>query len=130
VTQASEEAVALIERFQLNAFEPINNPADKDLLRRLVDRYLRECSREALERAEKAEREARGWADIAKAAAARVHALESAPAALTAVGMAMDALESDASVEQRRAAWDLLRDAFYPLVTIATDGQAPIPGEK
>jgi len=51
--QATAEARVLIERFQTNAFEPIKHHADKDLLFRLVDRYLRERERLALERAAK-----------------------------------------------------------------------------
>lgn len=50
------------------------------------------------------------------AAAARVP--DTPPPSVTqgaAVAAAMDALESGATTEQRRAAWDRLRDEFYPL---------------
>ena len=42
--------------------------------------------------------------------------------ALEVIGRAMDALESDATVEQRRAAWDELRDTFFPV----TPAPAPL----
>lgn len=34
---------------------------------------------------------------------------------LKVVELAMNALESDATVSQRREAWNMLRDAFFPL---------------